>query len=208
MSDDEDGSPAGSPSGGGAAAAAEDAGASFNMSLSMGSEVPSFRIFNSCFVKDDIAIHSKGVEMRDRKKSFTVSPEELTLGQVIGRGFSSYVQHAVHKPTGTKLALKVINAFEKVKRDQLVKEIKTLYDASSKYIVTFYGAFYRDGAISIALEYMDGGSLANVVQQVRAFRRCERVCFDAPLLRSPHVYADQRMACTCASQDYGDERRR
>ena len=48
------------------------------------------------------------------------------LGQVIGRGFSSFVQHAIHKPTGTPLALKVINAFEKVKRDQLVKEIKTL----------------------------------------------------------------------------------
>ena len=134
--------------------------------MSLGSEVPSFRIFNSCFVKDDIAIHSKGVEMRDRKKSFTVAPDELELGVVIGRGFSSYVQHAVHKPTGTPLALKVINAFEKVKRDQLVKEIKTLYDASSSHIVTFYGAFYKDGAISIALEYMDGGSLSNVVGQV------------------------------------------
>jgi mitogen-activated protein kinase kinase 1 len=30
----------------------------------------------------------------------------------------------------------------------------------------FYGAFYRDGAITIALEYMDGGSLANVISQV------------------------------------------
>jgi mitogen-activated protein kinase kinase 1 len=137
-----------------------------SISLSIGSEVPSFRIFNSCFVKDDIAIHSKGVEMRDRKKSFTVAPDELKLGNVIGRGFSSYVQHAIHIPTGTPLALKVINAFEKVKRDQLVKEIKTLYDASSTNIVTFYGAFYRDGAISIALEYMDGGSLANVIAQV------------------------------------------
>ena len=30
----------------------------------------------------------------------------------------------------------------------------------------FYGAFYRDGAITIALEYMNGGSLANVIAQV------------------------------------------
>ncbi len=151
---------------GGPGASGSLGGGSAGLSLSLGSEVPSFRIFNSCFVKDDIAIHSKGVEMRDRTKSFTVAPDELELGVVIGRGFSSYVQHAVHKPTGTLLALKVINAFEKVKRDQLVKEIKTLYDASCTNIVTFYGAFYRDGAISIALEYMDGGSLANVVTQV------------------------------------------
>lgn len=33
-------------------------------------------------------------------------------------------------------------------------------------LITFYGAFYREGAITIALEYMDGGSLANVLHQV------------------------------------------
>jgi serine/threonine protein kinase len=33
-------------------------------------------------------------------------------------------------------------------------------------LITFYGCFYRDGAITIALEFMDGGSLANVLSQV------------------------------------------
>lgn len=33
-------------------------------------------------------------------------------------------------------------------------------------MITFYGAFYREGSITIALEYMDGGSLANVLAQV------------------------------------------
>ena len=33
-------------------------------------------------------------------------------------------------------------------------------------MITFYGAFYREGSITIALEYMDGGSLANVIDQV------------------------------------------
>lgn len=33
-------------------------------------------------------------------------------------------------------------------------------------LITFYGAFYREGSITIALEYMDGGSLANVIDQV------------------------------------------
>ena len=35
-------------------------------------------------------------------------------------------------------------------------------------LITFYGAFYRDGAITIALEFMDGGSLANVLAQLGA----------------------------------------
>lgn len=89
----------------------------------------------------------------------------------------------------------VINLFDKSKREQLIREICTLYDAACpRYerafawqslqrsyqwptrslrtcsarcsLITFYGAFYREGAITIALEYMDGGSLANVIDQV------------------------------------------
>ena len=33
-------------------------------------------------------------------------------------------------------------------------------------LITFYGSFYRNSSITIALEYMDGGSLANVLSQV------------------------------------------
>lgn len=33
-------------------------------------------------------------------------------------------------------------------------------------LITFYGSFYREGSITLALEYMDGGSLANVISQV------------------------------------------
>lgn len=51
------------------------------------------------------------------------------LYEVIGRGSSSYVQKAVHKPTGTWLALKVINMFDKTKRGALITEIRALYDA-------------------------------------------------------------------------------
>ena len=48
----------------------------------------------------------------------------------------------------------------------MIREIMTLYDAQCPNLITFYGAFYREGAITIALEYMDGGSLANVLSQV------------------------------------------
>lgn len=128
----------------------------------------SFDVDGDCFIKGDIAIHSTGVAMRDSPKTFTVVFEELRVGETIGRGCSSYVQRAVHLPTRTPLALKVFNLFDKAKRDQLIKEITTLYDAQCPSLVTFYGAFYREGAITIALEYMDGGSLSNVLHQVGA----------------------------------------
>ena len=52
--------------------------------------------------------------MRDSPKMFTVSPAELRVGELIGRGNSSYVQRAIHIPTNTEVALKVLNMFDKV----------------------------------------------------------------------------------------------
>lgn len=40
-------------------------------------------------------------------------------------------------------------------------------------IIKFFGAFYREGVITIVTEYMDGGSLANVLDQVGLAARLE-----------------------------------
>ena len=53
--------------------------------------------------------------------------------------------HGVHAPTQTLLALKVINLFDKSKREQLIREIVALYDADCPHLIMFYGAFYREG---------------------------------------------------------------
>lgn len=118
------------------------------------------------FIKDNVAINSTGIAIRNNPKTFTLVYDELDMGDMIGRGSSSVVIHGVHAPTGTPLALKIINLFDKSKREQLIREVITLYDAQCPNLITFYGAFYREGAITIALEYMDGGSLANVLNQV------------------------------------------
>ena len=126
----------------------------------------SFIANGDVFIKDNVAINSSGIAMRDNPKKFTLRYEDLRIGEMIGRGSSSIVLHAIHGPTGTPLALKVINLFDRSKREQLIREIITLYDAQCPNLITFYGAFYREGSITIALEYMDGGSLANVLAQV------------------------------------------
>ncbi len=73
-----------------------------------------------------------------------------------------------------------LDVTEKV-RKQILLELKTLYEARSPYVVCFYGAFFTEvlfcflhcdhreftipqGSISIALEYMDGGSLLNLIR--------------------------------------------
>jgi mitogen-activated protein kinase kinase 1 len=91
--------------------------------------------------------------------------DELKCLETIGRGCSSYVQKAVHVPSGTPLAIKVINLYDKAKRDQLLQEINTLYFADCPSLIRFHGAFFKDSAISICLEYMDHGCLLDVVKR-------------------------------------------
>lgn len=113
-----------------------------------------------------LAIGARGLAMRDHPKMFTVAYEDLEIGAVIGKGATGAVLEAVHKPTGTRLALKVINMFDKSRRSQLIREICTLYDAACPSLISFYGAFYREGCITLALEMMDGGALANLIAQL------------------------------------------
>ena len=48
----------------------------------------------------------------------------------------------------------------------LVTELRTLHLSTCAHIVSFHGAFYRDAAIYLCLEYMDFGSLADLLKMV------------------------------------------
>ncbi|TDH67555.1 hypothetical protein CCR75_006921 [Bremia lactucae] len=119
------------------------------------------------YVKGKYAITSTGVVRKGTGRAFSVVPEELEWGgKIIGRGASGCVLISCHRPTNTPLALKMINMYDKTRREQIIREINALFDAECPCLVTFYGAFLRDGAVVLALEYMDGGSLENVIHQL------------------------------------------
>ena len=54
------------------------------------------------------------------------------------------------------------------KSKQVITELRTLHSSNSPQIVSFHGAFYRENAISLVLEYMDGGSLADALKTVKS----------------------------------------
>ncbi|GLE00427.1 hypothetical protein PINS_up009184 [Pythium insidiosum] len=103
----------------------------------------------------------------------------IKLG-VLGRGASGVVHKALHVPSLLLVAVKVIPVFENEKRHQLIAELKALYnnlstlsdDATDRKtvacpeIVCLYDAFMNpnEGNVSIVVEYMDGGSLQDIVE--------------------------------------------
>ncbi|KAG7395897.1 Mitogen-activated protein kinase kinase 5 [Phytophthora boehmeriae] len=101
---------------------------------------------------------------------------------VLGRGASGVVHKALHVPSLMLVAVKVIPVFEHEKRHQLIAELKALYNnlstlADSDHgetarqsvacpeLVCLYDAFMNpnEGNVSIVVEYMDGGSLQDIV---------------------------------------------
>jgi serine/threonine protein kinase len=82
-----------------------------------------------------------------------------------GAGASGVVKKAVHVPSHRFIALKIMTVFEKEKRRQMINEMRTLCDSPRQPgLVSFFGAFYtpETNQISIALEYIEGGSLVGL----------------------------------------------
>jgi mitogen-activated protein kinase kinase len=85
---------------------------------------------------------------------------DLKVLHNIGHGSSGVVQKVLHTPSDSVLALKIIPVeADETKRKQILLELKTLHESMHECIVSFYGAFFREGAVHVCLEYMDASLL-------------------------------------------------
>ncbi|KAI3913679.1 hypothetical protein MKX01_035875 [Papaver californicum] len=86
----------------------------------------------------------------------------------IGSGSSGNVLLVRHKWTGQFFALKVIKmTIDENIRKHIVEELKINQSSQCPNVVVYYQTFYDNGFISIVLEYMDGGSLADFLAKVK-----------------------------------------
>lgn len=107
------------------------------------------------------------VPQSERNMIIVRSLKEFQVGPTIGAGAAGRVYMAEHMPSKRTMAMKVVNVYDKQKRNQLLKELETLSKHVSRYLVRFHGAFYDgSGAVHIALEYMDHGCLSTFIQKV------------------------------------------
>ncbi|KAH1033368.1 hypothetical protein J1N35_045542 [Gossypium stocksii] len=139
--------------------------------------ISSFLTASGTFHDGDLLLNQKGLRLISEEKEsrpsdakeldFEFSLEDLETIKVIGKGSGGVVQLVRHKWVGRLFALKVIqmNIQEEI-RKQIVQELKINQASQCSHVVVCYHSFYHNGAISLVLEYMDRGSLADVIRQV------------------------------------------
>lgn len=133
----------------------KDLGASWALSESMGT-----------FSKDGWKLNRQGMKREESGPyGMEMSPDDLhDLGD-LGRGAGGIVKKMLHVPSLELIALKSIDVFEKGTRHQLLMELNALANSDCPNVVCFYGGWFEKGSTKLALEYMNRGSLQNVIDK-------------------------------------------
>ncbi|MCO5566989.1 hypothetical protein L7F22_020672 [Adiantum nelumboides] len=94
-----------------------------------------------------------------------VNPDDTVKVRLLGHGSSGKVYKVQHKRSNKLYALKIIqDKHEAAVCKQILTEMDILRRAQNPYVVQCFGASEKGGEISFVLEYMDGGSLADVIE--------------------------------------------
>ncbi|GMQ06296.1 hypothetical protein CsSME_00050937 [Camellia sinensis var. sinensis] len=140
--------------------------------------ITNFLTASGTFHDGDLLLNMKGLRLvteenesrpsESNELDLQFSLEDLETIKVIGKGSGGVVQLVRHKWVGTLFALKVIqmNIQEEI-RKQIVQELKINQASQCSHVVVCYHSFYHNGVISLVLEYMDRGSLTDIVRQVK-----------------------------------------
>ncbi|CAE8740608.1 unnamed protein product, partial [Polarella glacialis] len=91
--------------------------------------------------------------------------EELERLGKLGQGSSGYVEKHHHTQSGRDLAVKIMQAGDiaEPQRKAILLELRTFAKCRSPHIVNFYGVFFHENSIYIALEYMNAGALSEIL---------------------------------------------
>ena len=81
----------------------------------------------------------------------------------IGQGASGGVFTALEVGTNKCVAIKQMNLEQQPKKDLIINEILVMKDSRHKNIVNFMDSFLVRGDLWVVMEYMEGGSLTDVV---------------------------------------------
>lgn len=110
----------------------------------------------------------------------------------IGQGASGGVYTAYERGNNKCVAIKQMNLEQQPKKDLIINEILVMRDSKHRNVVNFIDSFLVRGELWVVMEYMEGGSLTDVVTfnmmtepQIAAV--CREVLFGLQFLHSKGV---------------------
>lgn len=105
-------------------------------------------------------------EDTERRADLGKMQSEIEIVEQVGKGSGGVVYRGVHLPTERSVAVKQVVVNDNSQRRQMRRELDTLlYGLDHPNIVRFYDSFSNpsDGTISMVFEFMDAGSLQDIV---------------------------------------------
>ncbi|KAK5946764.1 signal transducing kinase of the PAK [Knufia obscura] len=138
---------------------------------------------------------SNGIEIATRLRAIC-SPGDPTTRyfnlQKIGQGASGGVYTAYEAGTKRCVAIKQMNLEQQPKKDLIINEIIVMRESKHQNIVNFMDSFLHEGDLWVVMEYMQGGSLTdvvtfNIMSEAQIAAVCREVLYGLQHLHSKNV---------------------
>ncbi|KAK5103153.1 signal transducing kinase of the PAK [Lithohypha guttulata] len=138
---------------------------------------------------------SNGIEIAARLRAIC-SPGDPTTKygdlQKIGQGASGGVYTALETGTKKCVAIKQMNLEQQPKKDLIINEIIVMRESKHQNIVNFMDSFLHEGDLWVVMEYMQGGSLTdvvtfNIMSEAQIAAVCREVLYGLQHLHSRNV---------------------
>lgn len=121
------------------------------------------------FLNDGIYIDSNGLKINNKHYKLNFKSDIVKI-KSIGVGSSAKVQK-VHLKTNPNIfyAMKTISIYDKGNRVQLINDLKNYITSQGDcpFLLKFYGCYLEGGNVSLILEYMENGSLKNLIDSYK-----------------------------------------
>ncbi|CAG8598028.1 11219_t:CDS:10 [Dentiscutata erythropus] len=102
----------------------------------------------------------------DQSFSSSIEDYDINLENPIGYGASARVYSAIYKPSGKKVAVKMINLdfFERNQIDEVRRETQLMSLSKHPNVLRVYGSFVNESNLYIVTPYMSAGSCSDIMK--------------------------------------------
>ncbi|CAI5455927.1 unnamed protein product [Caenorhabditis angaria] len=101
----------------------------------------------------------------DSAKLHKMPEEVFDIVGKLGEGSYGSVHKAIHKDSGHVLAIKKVPVDTDL--HEIIKEISIMQQCKSKYVVKYYGSYFKNSDLWIVMEYCGAGSVSDIMRARR-----------------------------------------